>query len=363
MYNRTTNDHSSTSIYTCSLVIQDQWCRDLRGRIRGTSSFQQDGSIGDKFVSDPPRTFVIDVAAVNDPPTFDLASPLITRPEDSGPFNVTQAINISPGPADEQSQTVLFEPTIFELDPLDPKLDNLFLDPPTINTDGLLRFTPAANQNTDNVNGPAVIRVIGRDSDGAETAAVAFQIAITEVNDPPRAVSDSIDTDEDTLLTINEDDLILNDVDPDLQSNANEVVRVVMPAQSFSVSGAFVTFNSATGRSPTTRPIRSPCSWRPGETLADSFAYSLIDAEGAGSNLVTVALNVDGINDAPMLGLDTPQLNPDGPTIIRALDNDTDVDGFLSPARSKSPCNRHSEVSQCCPMASPGLNLYKFPFL
>ena len=48
------------------------------------------------------------------------------------------------------------------------------------------------------------------------------------------------------------------------------------------------------------------------------------------SNLTTVALNVAGINDAPILQLDTPQLNPEGSTVIRVLDNDTDVDGFIA---------------------------------
>ena len=56
----------------------------------------RNAQIGDMFVSDPPRTFSIDVAAVNDPPTFDLASDLITRLEDSGPFSVIQADQYQP---------------------------------------------------------------------------------------------------------------------------------------------------------------------------------------------------------------------------------------------------------------------------
>ncbi|MCH8816031.1 MAG: FAD-dependent monooxygenase, partial [Chloroflexi bacterium] len=196
-------------------------------------------------------------------------------------------------------------PTVtFEIEPLAPEFASLFVDPPTINSDGLLRFTPATNQNTDNVNGPVVIRVIGRDSEGAETAAVEFQIVITEVNDPPRAFSDSFDSDEDTVLVIRSDELMLNDVDPDLLTNASEVVRVVMPPQSFSVSGALVTFDAATGQityDPSTATTLQALA--PGDTLKDSFAYSLIDAADASSNLVTVALNIVGINDAPTVTL------------------------------------------------------------
>ncbi len=275
---------------------------------------------------DPPRTFSIDVAAVNDPPTFDLASNLITRLEDSGPYSVLQAVNISPGPADEQSQTVFFD-----IEPLAAEFQSLFSEPPTINADGVLRFTPAANQNTDNANGPAIVRVVARDSLGAEAAAVEFQIEITEVNDSPRAVADSVDTDEDTVLLISDELLKLNDIDPDLQTNSAEVIRVVLPAQSFSLSGATVSYDATTGDityDPTDAIAVQALA--PGETLVDSFAYSLVDAAGFNSNLTTVALNVAGINDAPILQLDTPQLNPDGPTVIRVLDNDTDVDGFIA---------------------------------
>jgi VCBS repeat-containing protein len=285
----------------------------------------RDASIGDDFVSDPPRTFSINVSAVNDPPSYDLASSVVTRSEDSGPFNVVQVVNISPGPEDESSQTVTFS-----IEPLAPEFAELFSEQPTISADGLLRFTPAPNRNTDNANGPAIIRVIGTDSEGAVAAGIEFSIVITEVNDPPRATSDSFDTDEDSVLVLTSADLIANDDDPDLLSNEAEVVQVVMPEQSFSVSGALVTFDPATGQityDPTDAVAVQALA--PGELLSDSFAYSTIDAAGETSNLVTVALNVTGINDAPILGLDTPQLNLDGTTTIRVLDNDTDVDGSI----------------------------------
>ncbi len=91
-------------------------------------------------------------------------------------------------------------------------------------------------------------------------------------------------------------------------------------------------------------------SLAPGDSLVDSFAYSLIDAAGAESNLVTVALNVDGINDAPILGLDTPQLDPDGTTSIPVLDNDTDVDGIDQSGHDPSrACNPRSVRSRSSP--------------
>ncbi|MFK8115042.1 MAG: tandem-95 repeat protein [Rubripirellula sp.] len=290
----------------------------------------RDASIGDEFRSDPPRTFLINVQPVNDPPSFDLVNSQISRVEDSGPFNVIQAINVSPGPADEAGQTVTFE-----LEPLAPQFASLFSEQPSINADGLLRFTPAPNQNTDNANGPAIIRVFARDSESpaAVSDSVEFQIAISEVNDAPRAFSDAIRSDEDTVLTISSAQLLANDIDPDLQSNVAETVSIVMPQVSTSVSGAQVVFDPATGEI-TYDPSTSTAlqSLAPNEQLVDSFAYSLIDASGATSNLVTVGLTIDGINDAPVLNLDAPQLNPDGSTTIAVLANDSDVDGFIDPS-------------------------------
>lgn len=292
-----------------------------------------DASIGDENESEP-RTFTIDVGAVNDPPTFDLDSDdfiagekTIERLEDSGPFNTIVAQNVSPGPPDEQSQTVTFE-----IEPLAPEFESLFVDPPTINSDGLLRFTPAPNQNTDNINGPVVIRVLARDSEGGVSETQEFKIRILEVNDPPRAVSDSLDSDEDTVLVIESSQLTANDIDPDVETNG-DMLSVVMPAQSFSVSGALITFDDTTGQityDPTDSTILQALA--PGDELVDSFAYSVQDLDLAGSNLVTVAINITGVNDAPIVRLDTPQLNPDGPTLIPVLANDNDVDGSIIPS-------------------------------
>ena len=311
--------------------LQYQTRADANGRgvfeVVLKDSGPNDSGIGDVSLSSPPRTFAINVAAINDPPTFTLVNATITRPEDSGPYSTLQASNVSPGPADEAGQTV-----VFEVQPLPADLAALFTEQPTINPEGVLRFTPAPNANTA-TNGPIPVRVIARDSLGAETAAMSFNIVITEVNDAPRAVADSFSSDEDTVITITTAELLANDIDPDLQSNASESVRLVMPANSLSVSGATVTYNQATGTivyDPSNAVALQ--SLPAGASLVDSFAYSLIDAAGLTSNLTTVAITIAGINDAPELVDDLPTLNPNGPTVIRVLDNDTDVDGTIDPA-------------------------------
>ncbi len=282
----------------------------------------QDASIGDVFVS-VPTTFTISVNAVNDPPTFTPAAD-ITVAEDSGPYNEQWASGISPGPADESGQSVQFIVTT------PPEFASLFQSEPVISDAGVLRFTPATDANTDNVDGPAQIQVTAIDSDGGQAQTVTLLITISEVNDVPMANPDAIDTDEDTVLTITSAQLLANDFDPDLISNVGETLTIVMPPQSLSVSGAVVLFDAVSGDI-TYDPLdaNSIQSLAPGETLVDSFSYSVIDAAGASSNRVTVGLTVAGLNDAPIVVDDDVDLNPDGVTIIRPLDNDTDLDGTI----------------------------------
>ncbi len=314
---------------TGSATLQYQTNPDANGVATFSVVLQDNGpndsGIGDVSVSSPPRLFTINVIAVNDPPTFDLVSDSITVREDSGPFSSLQATNISPGPADEADQTVSFA-----IEPLAPEFAALFSQVPEIDADGVLRFTPAPNLNTSNANGPVPVRVIGRDSLGAETTAVQFQIVITEINDAPQAVADAFTSDEDTVFTITVEQLLANDIDPDLASNALETNAIVLPAESTTVSGARLLYNAATGVI-TYDPTNAAAvqSLAPGETLVDSFAYRIVDAEGLTSNSTTVAITVSGINDAPTLVEDSPTLNPDGSTTIRVLDNDFDIDGTI----------------------------------
>ncbi|MEM1067636.1 MAG: Ig-like domain-containing protein [Planctomycetota bacterium] len=280
------------------------------------------------------RTFNVNVTPVNDPPTFEFIDPNISLLEDNGPLT-TQLIDadtIDPGAPNESDQTVSFQVL-----PLEPQFEALFTSPPTISPTGELRFTPAANQNTDNVNGPAVIQVVAVDSEGGTAPAKEFQISIAEVNDPPRAVSDPnsdevIESDEDSVLQFNQSVLIANDVDPDLETNADEVLNVVLLPETTSVNGARVLFDSETGTI-TYDPSEALAlqALRPNESAIDSFTYSLIDAAGATSNSVTVEILINGINDAPRTQNDEMQLSLEGGTTVPVLANDFDVDGTIVP--------------------------------
>ena len=307
---------------------------------------------GDDNVS-PTQTFTIRVNSVNDAPSFDPGPNPPTRPdpasnlgaripvlENSGPYSEPWATNVTPGPNDEQSQGVFFTVAI------PPDAEALFQSPPEISSDGVLRFTPATNK-----NGVVDVTVTAVDSGDTsnggtnQSETITFQVVIEPVNNRPIAVSDVIDTNEDLVLTIPSSRLLLNDIDPDLDDvGSTEQLTVVMPPEQFSVSGARVTFDSVTGNityDPTGADSIQSLNIL-SDPILDSFSYRVIDAgeldeSGAVvnrlvSNFVTVGLNIAGRNDAPRLTADQPTLNPNGPTIIDPLLNDTDVDGPIDPS-------------------------------
>lgn len=279
-----------------------------------------DAGQGDDNISDP-RTFTIRVNSINDPPSYTQGG-TVTVNEDSGPYGEIWATSISPGPADEAGQSVLFEVTT------PPAVQDLFQSLPEISDAGILRFIPASN-----ANGIADVQVVAVDSADGRSEAVTLRIIINEVNDTPIAVADEFSTDEDTPLVITSAQLLSNDIDPDLMTNPLESLQVIMPATSVSVSGAQVTFDAATGTltyDPTNAiPLQALA---PGQIATDTIRYSVRDASGATSFPITVTLNVDGVNDAPVARDDNPTLSSDGPTtVIPVLQNDFDVDGIIDP--------------------------------
>ncbi|GAB4212592.1 MAG: hypothetical protein OHK0022_48640 [Roseiflexaceae bacterium] len=125
-----------------------------------------------------PYTFTINVTPVNDAPLFTPGGD-VTVAEDSAAYSQPWARDISPGPADEASQTVAFNVT-------NNTNPTLFSAGPAIAPDGTLTFTPAPN-----ANGFADITVVLQDNGGTAnggvdtSAPVTFRITITAVNDPP----------------------------------------------------------------------------------------------------------------------------------------------------------------------------------
>jgi VCBS repeat-containing protein len=124
------------------------------------------------------QTFVINVTAVNDAPSF-VKGTDPTVNEDAGAQSVAGwATAISAGPPDESGQSLTFNVT-------NNTNAALFTVQPSVAANGTLTYTPAAN-----ANGVATITLTLSDNGGVANGGVdvttkTFTITVTPVNDPP----------------------------------------------------------------------------------------------------------------------------------------------------------------------------------
>lgn len=125
-------------------------------------------------------------------------------------------------------------------------------------------------------------------------------------NTPPTALDDAASTSEDQAVTVA---ILANDLDPNGDQLAVSVV-------SDPLHGA-VTINA-----------NGTVSYRPDANFdgADSFEYTVSDGKG-GSDTGRVSVSVIGVNDAPIANADSATTYAGSPIVIRALDNDADVEG------------------------------------
>ena len=187
----------------------------------------------------------------------------------------------------------------------------------TLNADGSFTYTPAANFNGSD-------SFTYRASDGlAQSNVATVSLTINPVNDAPVADNDSYTTDEDTPLTRPAPGVLGNDTD---------------------VDGATLTAVLVTGPSHGTLTLNPDGSftYTPAANFngADSFTYRANDGLAL-SNLATVSLTINPVNDAPVALNDSYATAEDTPLTEPApgvLANDTDVDARPSQRRwSRAP--------------------------
>jgi Bacterial Ig domain len=140
-----------------------------------------------------PQTFTINIGAVNDAPSF-TSGGNVTVNEDSGAYSASWATAISAGP-NEAGQIVTF---VVSND------DNaLFSVQPSINSAGVLTFTPAPN-----AFGDATVTVYAQDNGGTAnggvntSGSVTFVIFVNGVNDGPTVGNDAWETEGNTELRV-----------------------------------------------------------------------------------------------------------------------------------------------------------------
>jgi VCBS repeat-containing protein len=150
-------------------------------------------------------------------------------------------------------------------------------------------------------------------SDGTAQSNVAtVSITITPVNDAPVAVNDSYNVNEGGTLSVATPGVLGNDTDPDSPVLTAVLVSGPAHASSFTLNpdGSFNYVHDGT------------------ETSTDSFTYRANDGS-ANSNMATVTITVNPVNDPPVANNDAYTVNEGGTLSVAApgvLGNDTDSD-------------------------------------
>ena len=173
--------------------------------------------------------------------------------------------------------------------------------------DGSLTYTPEAN-----FNGTDGFSYLVSDG-SAESEVATVTINVASVEDPPLAVNDEYITDEDTPLAIDAAaGLLANDSDPD--SSSLTVAMVSGPVHGTVILNADGSFDY------------TPSADFNG---VDGFSYVVSDGT-LESDVATVTLNVNSVEDAPLATDDAFATDEDTPLIVDVagvLANDSDVDG------------------------------------
>jgi VCBS repeat-containing protein len=150
-------------------------------------------------------------------------------------------------------------------------------------------------------------------NDGSANSNTAtVNIVITPVNDAPTAVNDAYSVNEGGSLSVNAPGVLGNDTDPDGPTISAILVSGPANAASFifNADGSFSYVHNGS------------------ETISDSFAYKANDGL-VDSNVATVNITINPVNDAPVAVADAYSVNEGGTLNVTApgvLTNDSDVD-------------------------------------
>ena len=131
----------------------------------------------------------------------------------------------------------------------------------------------------------------------------------TTTNLQPTAGADTATTNEDNAVAIN---VLANDTDQDGSLNAASVMITS------AVSNGSTSVNTGTG----------VVTYTPDSDFngTDTFSYTVEDNNSLASNAVTVTINVNPVNDAPVAVADMASTDEDTATSIDVAANDTDID-------------------------------------
>lgn len=169
----------------------------------------------------------------------------------------------------------------------------------TVNADHTVTYTPNANY-----NGADSFTYSVSDGHGGNATATVH-VTVNPVNDLPVAGNDTVETNEDTPITIS---VLANDTDPDGDT-------LVITGTSTPAHGSIVVNANGTI---TYTPVANYDG-------SDSFTYTISDGHG-GTSTATVFVTDDVVNDPPTAVNDTVSTNEDTAVAINVLGNDSDIE-------------------------------------
>ena len=145
----------------------------------------------------------------------------------------------------------------------------------------------AANPMFDYETVPSHTVTVTATDPGTLTDSIIVTINVTNVNEPPNADGDSALTDEDTSVIIY---VLDNDSDPEGEQSELRLTVVTQPPN-----------GRATVNEPTNPGDDRTITYRPNDNYdeSDTFTYRVTDTGNLTSNLATVEVDIDAVNDAP----------------------------------------------------------------
>ncbi len=252
--------------------------------------------VSDDMTTSSPATVTVNVLPVNLAPVA--MDDMYTTDEDTL-LNVPENIGVLVNDSDPDTDPLV---AVLVTGPLNAQSF-------TLNPDGSFTYTPAPN-----FNGLDGFTYQARDPDGELSNIATVIITVNAVNDPPVAMDDSYNINEDTTLNVPAPGVLFNDTDIDGGPLSAQLVGGPSSAQSFTLNpdGSF-TYTPATNFNG-----------------VDSFTYRAFDGQDL-SNLATVTINIAPINDAPIAMDDAYTTDEDVtlnvPMLTGVLANDSDADG------------------------------------
>ncbi|NET46188.1 MAG: tandem-95 repeat protein [Okeania sp. SIO2B3] len=157
-----------------------------------------------------------------------------------------------------------------------------------------LTLTPSSAEQTEVLNFELTVTVTATETANSDTASESGVIAVevTPLNGVPIAGDDVFETNEDTAITIQRSELLVNDSEPD--------------GEQITITGfAADNINNGTLEETTDSFIYTPNENFSGE---ESFTYTIADTQGF-TDTATVNINVTPVADTPNLEISTPTVS------------------------------------------------------